>query len=131
MRSGARRAGRTRLGWRPGVAPPRSFDAAERLGNRGETLYWRGKALLTLERWAEAHDAFVASAEAGWRHARWSWGGAGYALSRAGQHAEALAAWDRALAMDDAHFNAMSREFGMVDGEKAAWKRSRRAVGRE
>ena len=106
------------------------LDAAARLGGRGEALYWKGRALLQLERWTDAHDAFAAAAEAGGMKRAWAYGGAAYALSRAGRHAEAVALWDRVLAIDSGWFNVVTREHDMIRDEKSAWKRSRSAVGR-
>ena len=108
----------------------RWFDEARRLGEGGRALYWRGRALLTLERWDEAHAAFVAAGEAGHRLA-WDYGSAAYALSRLGRHAKAVAEWDRALAIDGNYFNVVAREYNMIPDEKSAWKRSRRAIGRD
>ena len=105
------------------------LDEAARLGERGEVLYQRGRALLVLEQWDVAYAAFMAAADAGGR-LKWCLGGAAYAQSRAGRHAEAVALWDRVLGMESGYFNLMLREFGMIEDEKAAWKRSMRAVGR-
>jgi tetratricopeptide (TPR) repeat protein len=106
------------------------LDEAVRLGGRGEPLYWKGRALLKLERWQEAHDAFIAAADSGGMKPTWAYGGAAYALSRAGRHAEAVAMWDRVLTLDSSWFYFATREFNMIGDEKSAWKRSRKAVGR-
>lgn len=106
------------------------LDEAVRLGGRGEALYWRGRALLLLARWQEAHDAFAAAADSGGMKPTWAYGGAAYALSRAGRHAEAVVMWDRVLRLESGWFNVAMREHDMIDDEKSAWKRSRAAVGR-
>jgi hypothetical protein len=41
-----------------------------------------------------------------------------------------MAAWDRALAIEPGYFSIVEREADIIDGEKAAWKRSRAALRR-
>lgn len=106
------------------------LDEALRLGGRGEALYQRGRALLQLERWQEAHDDFLAAADSGGIAPTRALAGGAYALSRAGHHAEAVALWDRVLKVKPDWFDLMTREFDMIRDEKAAWKRSRKAAGR-
>ena len=106
------------------------LDEAVRLGAKGDALYEKGRALLLLERWQEAQDTFLAAADSGGIKPTWAYGAAAYALSRAGRHAEAVALWDRVLALDSSWFSWAMREYGMIRDEKSAWKRSRKALGR-
>lgn len=106
------------------------LEDAVRLGGRGVALYHRGRALLLLARWQEAHDAFVAAADSGGIKPAWPYAGAAYARSRAGHHADAVALWNRVLALDSNWFNAMTRGADLIRDEKAAWLQSRKAIGR-
>jgi tetratricopeptide (TPR) repeat protein len=93
--------------------------------------YLRARALLVLERWDEAGDAAratIARVAPTRGFAARAWGAYAMSHHRRGRHAEAVGAWERALAADGNYFNRMTRDPTDLEGENEAWEASRRSA---